>query len=164
MFIGLSLVLSALACVCWSADETQRKKRRQLPESVVFCPERSGLFSWIHISGLTSLEWLVRNARPMRWPTCCFEAYLSRQEQTIRLKSYANPSQKEEVRDSGPIQRVTHRADEFLVVERFHEECPYRPKEGRFLQFGKSGNQIFVIRKSLLGCQRHHHIRLCRLR
>jgi hypothetical protein len=27
-----------------------------------FCRKMSGLFPWIHISGLTSLTWLVRNA------------------------------------------------------------------------------------------------------
>ena len=75
------LFCSRFASIGWSANGTQRKKRRQLPESV-------WLFPRIHISGLTSLEWLARNALPMRWPTCRFETYLSRQKQTIRPKSY----------------------------------------------------------------------------
>ena len=78
----------------------------------------------------------------MRWPTCRFETYLSRQKPIIRLKSYGEPDRcrggcanrllmyfgawYKHRYNAFPlvlIQRVTHRGDEFFVVERFHEEC-----------------------------------------
>jgi hypothetical protein len=85
----------------------------------------TGLLAWLRISGLTSLEWLVRGARPHAMADMPLSGYPSRQKSKIRPKAYTTEvgSRTSEVQDLSLIQRVTHRGDEFFVVERFHEKC-----------------------------------------
>jgi len=62
----------------WTGHSDKETNNRQ--RWLRLCREISGRLSGIHTSGLTSLEWLVRDARPHAFRDMPFSGYLSRQK------------------------------------------------------------------------------------
>src|SRR5712671_7370130 len=86
-----------------------------------------------HISHLTSLTWLVRNARLLA--TEDMPPPNSHGQRKIGYKTKVLQtgvrSKKAELRNSGSMQRVTDGGDEFFIVERLHEKCDRTDGHGR---------------------------------
>jgi hypothetical protein len=84
MFIGLVFCF-AHACLRLLVRERESEKRDDgCLKWFGFCREMIDLPPRILISGLTNLEWLVRNARPHALRDMQLSGYLSRQKKTSK--------------------------------------------------------------------------------
>src|SRR5712672_3746311 len=78
-----------------------------------------------HISHLTSLTWLVRNARLLATEEMPLSNSHGQRKIGYKTKVLQTGvrSKKAELRNSGSMQRVSDGGDEFFIVERLHEKC-----------------------------------------